>query len=264
MYRKWIVRIAVVCAIPIGNAVGAMHYYSGTGNYYEWHSVPHPTWSSARDMAAALSYQGTAGELVTITSAGEQAFIESIMTSDLAYYEAPWIGATWDETWQWVSGEPWSYTHWSPGEPSQNGPYAYIYEWGIAPSMAYRWDDNWDPVVADGFFVEFDRFDAGGPYNVWEGNPTTQLNGFSAVYPQSATWDIDGDGQFDDASGLHPTITYEFLNSLGIYSECTRTISLNVDGFISDAILIVPEPSALIIIGVGTMLYMRRGHLRAG
>ena len=52
---------------------------------------------------------------------------------------------------------------------------------------------------------------AGGPYTAAEGRPLTLAG--SAAHPEAreltAAWDLDGDGQFDDATGLAPSVTLQ-------------------------------------------------------
>ena len=59
--------------------------------------------------------------------------------------------------------------------------------------------------------------DAGGPYTVNEGSGVT-LDGTASTAGPTATfeWDLDGDGQFDDATGANPTVTASTLASLGL------------------------------------------------
>jgi subtilisin-like proprotein convertase family protein len=58
--------------------------------------------------------------------------------------------------------------------------------------------------------------DAGGPYPVGEGSPLT-LDGTGSQTPAGATfaWDVDNDGQFDDATGANPTLSAAALAALG-------------------------------------------------
>lgn len=61
------------------------------------------------------------GYLVTINSAKENKFVYSLAT--------PWLGAT-DEavegTWEWVTGEPFEYMNWAPGQPDNSGDEDYL------------------------------------------------------------------------------------------------------------------------------------------
>ncbi|HXV58660.1 MAG TPA: Calx-beta domain-containing protein [Gaiellaceae bacterium] len=69
---------------------------------------------------------------------------------------------------------------------------------------------EWDDIVAA---LEADGPDpgpaiaAGGPYGAGEGTPL-QLDGSAAGQVESASWDLDGDGGFDDADGLRPTVSF--------------------------------------------------------
>ena len=63
--------------------------------------------------------------------------------------------------------------------------------------------------------------DAGGPYMIDEGSPlvlnasgSTDPNGNETIV--SFAWDLDNDGQFDDATGVNPTITSAQLTALGL------------------------------------------------
>ena len=60
------------------------------------------------------------GHLATITTAEEQVFIETYMSSQL--FSAPaWIGLYTDgDEWQWVTDETFEYTNWGDGEPNCN------------------------------------------------------------------------------------------------------------------------------------------------
>jgi hypothetical protein len=83
-------------------------YYRSTGSAF---------WTDAR---TACSNMG--GYLVTVTSAAENNFIFGLWPSG-------WIGLT-DEVnegvWRWVTGEPYSYSSWNPGEPNNSNNEDYI------------------------------------------------------------------------------------------------------------------------------------------
>jgi hypothetical protein len=85
------------------------------------------TWTNAR---AACVNMG--GHLVTVTTAAENSFIFNLWPSG-------WIGLT-DEViegqWRWVTGEPYSYQSWNPGEPNNSGEEDYIQFVGGG-----RWND---------------------------------------------------------------------------------------------------------------------------
>ncbi len=59
--------------------------------------------------------------------------------------------------------------------------------------------------------------DAGGPYTIDEGDDLS-LDGSASRAGLGATfaWDVNGDGDFSDAAGAKPTLTWARLGELGI------------------------------------------------
>lgn len=61
--------------------------------------------------------------------------------------------------------------------------------------------------------------DAGGPYTISEGD-ALQLDASASSDPDgdvlSYSWDVNGDGQFGDATGIQPTLTWSQLQALGV------------------------------------------------
>jgi subtilisin-like proprotein convertase family protein len=57
--------------------------------------------------------------------------------------------------------------------------------------------------------------DAGGPYTVAEGGSLT-LDGSGSTPGATYGWDLDGDADFTDATGVSPTLTWADLQALGI------------------------------------------------
>ena len=62
--------------------------------------------------------------------------------------------------------------------------------------------------------------DAGGPYADTEGNVVT-LSGAGSTSPSAITdyaWDTDGDGNFDDATGVGPMVGFNqaFVGLIGL------------------------------------------------
>lgn len=80
------------------------HHYLHVGGHTLWH-----------DAKKACETQG--GHLVTITSSAENEFVYGLIGSNAL----AWMGCS-DEAeegaWVWVTGEPMTYVHWSPGEPN--------------------------------------------------------------------------------------------------------------------------------------------------
>ncbi len=104
----------------------------GTIHYYD--AVAQPagiTWFTAANFAR---YYG--GYLATITSPAEDSVVFSLLDSDIYWYErpgsellaGPWLGGCQpcgshepDSGWRWITGEPFSLSGWSPGQPDDQG-----------------------------------------------------------------------------------------------------------------------------------------------
>jgi len=89
-------------------------YFAGTGHWYQVVGIGF-SWVDSRDSAIALG-----GYLVSIHSQAENDFVQSLLPGGYPITEA-WIGGferNGENDWQWVSGEPWTYTNWNAGEPS--------------------------------------------------------------------------------------------------------------------------------------------------
>jgi Ca2+-binding RTX toxin-like protein len=107
---------------PPSGDVDWVQWRSEDGGNDHWYGVVlgQIRWTDAK--AAA---EGFGGHLATITSAPEDAFV-------LGLLEPPggiWLGGFQpkgspepDGNWQWVTGEPFDYTNWSPGEPNEGLP----------------------------------------------------------------------------------------------------------------------------------------------
>jgi hypothetical protein len=108
----------------------------GNGHWYKpVPGFPGLTWTLANELA-----QAEGGYLATITSAEENAFVFSLVANDPQYwnfccnYSGAALGGLQQEGapepaggWYWVTGEPWTYSNWYPGQPN-NRPEASIPE----------------------------------------------------------------------------------------------------------------------------------------
>lgn len=125
------------------------------------------TWTEAKAYCEDLG-----GHLATITSAEEQAFIESFLPEPYTKRQY-WLGATFESgSWEWVTGETFEYTNWDRNQPDhQSGEeFAEIFncsgDGGAYPATRYKWNDithnnvsGSNPVVgadAIGFICEYD------------------------------------------------------------------------------------------------------------
>lgn len=96
--------------------------YSGNNHYYEFISYSNPSWTTAQTAAAARTYFGLHGYLVTSTSEGENAFISAKLSGQ------GWLGASdaaAEGVWKWVTGPEnetvVTYAKWNSGEPNDAG-----------------------------------------------------------------------------------------------------------------------------------------------
>jgi len=116
-----------VCGVAQGAPVQWPIGVGGNGHFYE----PVAAGLSWTEASAAATAAG--GYLATITSEAEGDFVFSLVADKPELWEfhnngwyGPWLGgfqppgsAEPDGDWQWVTGEPFSYTNWTAGEPNQ-------------------------------------------------------------------------------------------------------------------------------------------------
>lgn len=125
------------------------------------------SWREAKEYCESLG-----GHLVTITSAEEQAFIESLLPEPYTKRQY-WLGASLEDgAWHWVTGETFEYTNWDRNQPDHQSreEYAEIFncsgDGGAYPATRYKWNDithnnvsGSNPVVgadAIGFICEYE------------------------------------------------------------------------------------------------------------
>lgn len=129
-----------------------------TGHYYDWIVTGPIDWTSAEAAAEGLTYQGVQGHLATVTTDEENTFLRT------TFGERAWLGAYQDHTspaysepgggFVWITGEPWSYELWAPGEPSNFAGNEHYLETFIAGD----WNDqaNSGNGLVHGFYVEYE------------------------------------------------------------------------------------------------------------
>ncbi len=136
--------------------------FSGNGHYYEVISNALP-WQEASDTADATVFAGVTGHLATITSEAENTFITSLLPG----LAGPvWIGGFQSPQaqepaadWQWVTGEPFVYTNWGPGEPNNSNRLnldedALMIGWPV--SSQQLWNDGVAAGGLVGHIIEYD------------------------------------------------------------------------------------------------------------
>lgn len=104
----------------------------GNDHWYEviWPDLGKIKWTTANSLASSSTHLGQTGYLATITSAGEQTFLNDL---NAAYataspfhnstYVRAWLGGTDSATegsWEWTTGESFAYENWT-GNANNNG-----------------------------------------------------------------------------------------------------------------------------------------------
>ena len=124
------------------------------GHYYELVYSPNTVWLFAESIASVSEIDGIRGHLVTITSQSENDFVASLSDDDFR----PWIGLydrNADGGYKWVTGEPFEYSNWSPGEPSADTYENYV--------EFFASNDKWNNSnlrneFTDGYIVEYNPY----------------------------------------------------------------------------------------------------------
>ncbi|MGQ9541096.1 MAG: lectin-like protein [Armatimonadota bacterium] len=141
--------------------------WSGNGHLYQVYGGS-STWGEAAAFASTVSVPGFYnGYLATVHSAAENNVITGLLTLPawLGGYQPPGELNP-NANWQWVTGEPWTYTNWYPGQPNDYlGPgseqYLVIYtngSWhdypeGTRPSFVVELNPVPDPASIAGLGV---------------------------------------------------------------------------------------------------------------
>jgi len=123
---------------------------SADGGNGHWYQVSSSTldWTAASALATS-----TGGHLVTFTSEAEWNFVKSSLQADVAQFGREiWAGGFQAPKscepgcgWQWITGEPWSFTAWHPSEPSNsNGGESHL---EVFSYVEQNWADSNSSVV---------------------------------------------------------------------------------------------------------------------
>lgn len=207
-----------------GFAQGTPTMNPANGYHYQLIDSPGTTWPQALADAAAMSFMGVQGHLATLTDQQENDFVYTLGNAHYRYlggfqnlssptYSEPGGG------WEWITGEPWSFTNWWPGEPNNNGPagaedYLEVLHGG---QFGQSWNDTQNDHAA-GFIVEFETGPAAGP-----GMAYCFGDGTGASCPCSAFGGI-GEG-CANTTGLGATLV-----ASGSASVANDTFQLDISG----------------------------------
>jgi len=153
---EWVRISGVREAVPVEWKVAD----GGNGHYYERVDVPGGiTWPDAKDAAESCTHLGVNGYLATITSSEEQSFIfDNLLVSAqspqywLGGFQSPFPGGSW----QWITGEEWSYSNWWVTEPSGDGYALEIKSSSVGPPTGPgTWNDEPATHLLGGYIIEY-------------------------------------------------------------------------------------------------------------
>lgn len=147
------------------------------------------TWLEAKADA-----ESRGGHLATITRQSEWDLIAGLFGNSLLGAFLGGTDAQVEGVWRWVTGEPWAFTRWSPGQPDNAGGTQH-YLW-LHPSGGLLWDDTHNAGLPSFYLLEM-----GFPSD--PNNPDTDGDGLTDgeevnvyhTFPNLA--DSDGDGLTD-------------------------------------------------------------------
>lgn len=242
------------------NSDPTLHYSAATGNFYRLVNST-VNLATAQANAAAALVNGVAGYVTNITSAAENSFVASILTT------TSWIGGTdagVEGEWRWMAGPEtgmmfWLgtatgsvqnglYASWGGGEPNNSGN-----EDGIEMRTTGVWNDT---VVTGSrpYVIEWDGAAVlagmqNGPYAIDENVPAGTTPGFAVANDQDAgdvlSYSITGGTgaaifTINAATGqisLAGAVNYEAVNSYtldlrvqdtgGLFDTVTVTVTVN-------------------------------------
>jgi chitinase len=133
-------------SVKLGNPVGAQLLGNpilnpDNGHYYEMFASS-TNWEGDKTAAESRSFGGVNGHLATIASQAEQTFLTNIVSTS---GNGAWVGGYQPAgspepagNFQWITGEPFTYTNWRQGEPN-NAPTA-----GPADAIMLYTDGTWN------------------------------------------------------------------------------------------------------------------------
>lgn len=163
--NKTVLKLALVGAslAATGQAQAVTTTYAGNGHQYEFFAT-NLSWNDALAAAAvATPIAGYTAHLVTITSAGEDAFVKTL-AGNATFVWAAGTDAALEGTWTWAAGPEAGqtfyilggpivgYSNWNPGEPNNTGLENYLH-------INANADNNWNDISANfpsgGYVVEY-------------------------------------------------------------------------------------------------------------
>ena len=142
------------------NDPGVHYFWPNKHHYEQLSAVIEVYWPDARAWAESRYYLGVQGHLATITDQQENDYIVANFVNfpsrgmHIGGFQ-PDGSPEPDGNWQWITGEPWTFTNWGPGEPNNNGR-------GPEGFLTVQSHTMWNDITADDphsyYLVEYDTF----------------------------------------------------------------------------------------------------------
>lgn len=197
------------------------------------------------------------GHLVTINSAEENEVVYNLMPST-------YLGAsheTEEGTWEWVTGEPFTYTNWAPGEPTNWSPYDELPE-NVLTFWGDTYPGQWNDVPGtneSGFVCEYENPNPGMGLFVGPDFTTRYVAGWNFTADGIVTLriDHDADGSIDyQDQGVAFSDGYVVFNAAGHFMVAGGDrVRLTDDGGLAKEMLAqyvtldVLDPAAQVLAG---------------
>jgi len=168
----------------------------GNDHWYGVMAVDH-YWSEAYAAAQTQEHDGQLGYLATVTSQLENDFIFGNITNGVtntSYIDQYFMGGVYSNgAWQWLNGETWAYTNWSPDEPNNPDD-----EGGWIEDRVSMWGSGSYPEAEGGGGIPgmWNNTLLECPYTFWSivewGDPATSINDpfNSGQYPEPGADDV--------------------------------------------------------------------------
>lgn len=181
------------------------------GGNGHWYKIVRSSGGISWVQASILADQA-GGYLATITTAAENDWVFVTLVDNPTFWSTsfgPWIGGFQtagatepDQGWQWVTGEPWTFSAWLPGEPN-----------------------NFDGAGNNEDAVHYSNFTS-GPVKLWNDLRRTRASPVSFVIEWSS--DCNNDGIVDFGQILDGTLLDADANGIpDICEQCTPDLDDN-------------------------------------
>ena len=190
------------------------------------------TWDDAKKYCENLG-----GHLATITSQTEQTFLANLISAGSRNHY--WLGAT-DENdegnWQWVTGEPWDYSHWAVEQPDNGrgivGSENYVQIHRIPNPRAPIYEGDWNDILVDASHLEeydYLGLDNAGFICEWDSRDDIIDNSTSFLYA-AGTGGANYESTYYYDDNYFAKSGYEYNHQLATMSLCMAMSAFGRDG----------------------------------